>query len=443
MATTRIEFILTRFFRKLWVRAASFAVLGVAIVPLARLIGPLIPPDLVALTGAGAVQGILNILASSMLAVTTFSLSIMVSAYSSAAAAVTPRVVTLLMQDRTSQTVLSTFIGAFLFGLVGIIGIEAQAFSQSGLLVLFLTTIVVIALVVVALIRWISHLTSFGRLADSSRRIEEATVHALSTRARFPALGGVPAPAGHDGGAPAGHRALCAPATGYLQHIDMPQLDACAKALVPGQGQKGEFDGAGPVLHVACLPGSFVHPAKPLVWVPASLPEADEAAILQAFSVGDERSFDQDPRFGLCVLCEIAERALSPAVNDPGTAIDILGRSVRILAHWLERKPVAVEYPRVSVPALRIDDLFDDIFPAIARDGAGVFSVQLRLQKSLLALARLSPADFGPGALHQSERALHAAGQASLPPEETAQLEAVANDIRSLAHDTGRGPRVL
>jgi uncharacterized membrane protein len=443
MATTRIEFILTRFFRKLWVRAASFAVLGVAIVPLARLIGPLIPSDLVALTGAGSVQGILNILASSMLAVTTFSLSTMVSAYSSAAAAVTPRAVTLLMQDRTSQTVLSTFIGAFLFGLVGIIGIEAQAFSQSGLLVLFLTTIVVIALVVVALIRWISHLTSFGRLADSSRRVEEATAHALRTRARFPALGGVPAPAGHDGRAPAGHRALYAPATGYLQHIDMPRLDGCAKALVPGQAGKGEFDGAGPVLHVACLPGSFVHPAEPLVWVPASLPEADEAAILQAFSVGDERSFDQDPRFGLCVLCEIAERALSPAVNDPGTAIDILGRSVRILAHWLDRKPVAVEYPRVSVPALRIDDLFDDIFPAIARDGAGVLSVQLRLQKTLLALARLSPADFGPVALHQSERALRVAGPAHLPPEETARLEAVAKEIRSLAQDSGRGPRVL
>lgn len=435
MSRTRIEFILRRYFRKLWVRAASFAVLGVAIVPLARLTGPLIPPDLVALTGAGSVRSILNILASSMLAVTTFSLSIMVSAYSSAAAAVTPRAVTLLMQDRTSQTVLSTFIGAFLFGLVGIIGIEAQAFTQSGLLVLFLTTIVVIALVVVALIRWISHLTSFGRLADSTRRVEEATTHALRTRARFPALGGVPATA--DGPPPAGHRGLCGPDTGYLQLIDMPHLDACAKAIVPGGG------GAGPVLHVVLLPGSFVHPATPLIWVPADLPEDQEASLLRAFMVGEERSFDQDPRFGLCVLCEIAERALSPAVNDPGTAIDILGRSVRILAHWLDRKPVAVEYPAVSVPSLRIEDLFDDIFPAIAHDGAGMLSVQLRLQKTLLALARLSPADFAATARHHSERALAGAGAALDHADDGARLQEVADAIRSLAQGADRGARLL
>lgn len=438
MSRTRIEFILRRFFRKLWVRAASFAVLGVAIVPLARVTGPLIPGDLVALTGAGSVRSILNILASSMLAVTTFSLSIMVSAYSSAAAAVTPRAVTLLMQDRTSQTVLSTFIGAFLFGLVGIIGIEAQAFTQSGLLVLFLTTIVVIALVVVALIRWISHLTSFGRLADSTRRVEEATADALRTRARSPALGGVPAPP--DRGPPAGCRALCGPGTGYLQHIDMPRLEAYAKAIAPGEGNAGK---PGPLLHLAALPGSFVHPAAPLIWVPADLPEDREASLIQAFLVGEERSFDQDPRFGLCVLCEIAERALSPAVNDPGTAIDILGRSVRILAHWLDRTPVAVEYPGVSVPSLRIEDLFDDFFPAIARDGAGVLSVQLRLQKTLLALARLSPADFGATALHQSERALAGARAALNHAEDGVRLEEVADAIRSLAQGADRGARLL
>ena len=34
------------------------------------------------------------------------------------------------------------------------------------------------------------------------------------------------------------------------------------------------------------------------------------------------------------VLAEIASRALSPAVNDPGTAIDVLGRLVRVLSRW-------------------------------------------------------------------------------------------------------------
>ena len=54
-------------------------------------------------------------------------------------------------------------------------------------------------------------------------------------------------------------------------------------------------------------------------------------AVAEAFTIGAERTFDQDPRFGLCVLAEIASRALSPAVNDPGTAIDVIGRAVRLL----------------------------------------------------------------------------------------------------------------
>ena len=46
------------------------------------------------------------------------------------------------------------------------------------------------------------------------------------------------------------------------------------------------------------------------------------------------READLRPRpvFGLCVLAENASRALSPAVNDPGTAIDVIGRGVRLLA---------------------------------------------------------------------------------------------------------------
>ena len=107
----------------------------------------------------------------------------------------------------------------------------------------------------------------------------------------------------------------------------------------------------------------------------------------------DTRSYDQDPRFGASVLTEIASRALSPAVNDPGTAIDVINRALRVLAVWDE--PVeeddddgAVLYPNVHVPPIRLEDLFDDLFTPIARDGAGIVEVGLRLQKALAILAR-------------------------------------------------------
>ncbi|MFM0339824.1 DUF2254 family protein [Paraburkholderia fungorum] len=69
--------------------------------------------------------------------------------------------------------------------------------------------------------------------------------------------------------------------------------------------------------------------------------------VRSAFSVDVRRSFEQDPRFGISVLTEIASRALSPAVNDPGTAIDVIGRGIRILSLW--------EQPHDQKPDSKID----------------------------------------------------------------------------------------
>ena len=74
------------------------------------------------------------------------------------------------------------------------------------------------------------------------------------------------------------------------------------------------------------------------------------------------------------VLSEIASRALSSAVNDPGTAIHVIGVGLRVLMLWPERsleedseKPM---FPAVHVRALAVADMFEDFFMPIARDGA-------------------------------------------------------------------------
>jgi hypothetical protein len=65
---------------------------------------PYIPARLPTRIGADAVDNILGIIASRMLAVTTFSLDIMVSAYSAATSSVTPRATKLVMEDSTTRT---------------------------------------------------------------------------------------------------------------------------------------------------------------------------------------------------------------------------------------------------------------------------------------------------------------------------------------------------
>lgn len=432
MALTRAGFVLRQFSRKLWVRAAGFGLLGVVAAVGGRFVGPYLPSDILELSGAGSVRGLLNILASSMLAVTTFSLSIMVQAYGAAAAAVTPRAVDLLLEDRTSQTVLSTFLGAFLFALVGLIALEAGVYGDSGRVVLFLATIGVTVAVVIAILRWISHLTRFGRVGDTTARVERAAHGALKARLARPCLGGV----GAADGPPDAHVPLMASKIGYLRHIDMPHLQEVAQDLLDGS------EVSGPLVHLACLPGSFLHRASPILWVPPGIDlEACGDRLREAFTLGDARSFDQDPRFGLCVLAEIAARALSPAVNDPGTAIDVLGRAVRVLAEWPEQDVSVPDYPLVAVPPLRIADLFEDVFPTLARDGAGDFAVQMRLQKALLALAEMAPASFAAVAADQSQRAL--TGLRLTHDDEVARLQSVSDAIGALNAGTDRRRRVV
>src|SRR5690606_26120894 len=129
--------------------------------------------------------------------------------------------------------------------------------------------------------------------------------------------------------------------------------------------------------------------------------------IANAFSIDAERSFDQDPRFGLIVLAEIAQRALSPAVNDPGTAIDVIGRVVRVLSIWAEPSEAEdVLFPNIHVSPIAVEELFDDFFLPVARDGAGMVEVQVRLQKALAALSRLDAPRYREAAAKHSALAL-------------------------------------
>lgn len=438
--------------RRLWVRAGFFALLGVATALLAIVAERFIPWELPGKIGADAVDSILNILASSMLAVTTFSLTVMVAAYSAATSNVTPRATKLVMQDTTTQNVLATFLGTFLFSLVGIIALSTGIYGDRGRVVLFVVVLAVIVVIVVALLRWIDHLSRLGRVGETTDRVEKATAAALAGRIETPCLGGRPW-LGDPRAPPARARAVEAQAVGYVQHVDIGALSALAE----------EHDLA---LYLAAPPGAFVHDGRPLAWlvVPArgrdgrtgaeaSAEDAEKvaavvaAAVRDAFVVDAERSFEQDPRFGLAVLAEIASRALSPAVNDPGTAIDVVGRAVRLLQPWAkrgERQPAEttgwdgngnlgeragpdedIACPRIHVPPLAAADLLDDVFAPIARDGAGLIEVQMRLQKALMALAEIGDDVMAAAALEQSRRALARAEAAMTLPEDVARLRAL------------------
>ncbi|HET6564570.1 MAG TPA: DUF2254 family protein [Xanthomonadales bacterium] len=208
-----------------------------------------------------------------------------------------------------------------------------------------------------------------------------------------------------------------------MQRINVDKLQAIAK----------DWDAE---VCVAALPGTFMFPQRPLAWI-SKVPEDQAEPALEdvacAFLVGNDRLFDEDPRFGLVVRAEIASRALSPAVNDPGTGIDIIGRFVRLLADWAE--PLAedeepeVEFDRVYVPALKADDLFDDSFGPIARDGAGTLEIACRLQKALASLSRTAPDQLGAPARAHSLRAFALAEKSLVLEQDIKAVRALAKGL--------------
>ncbi|MEN5027859.1 DUF2254 domain-containing protein [Pseudomonas sp. Ps21-P2] len=311
----RWRWMLTQLTKKLWLKATLFSLLGVATALISILVKDSIPFSLSARVGADAVDKILSIIASSMLAVTTFSLSTMVTAYGAASSGVTPRATTLVMEDTTTQNALATFIGSFLFSLVGIIALSTGAYGAQGRVLLFAVTIVVVILIVYTLLRWIDHLSKLGRVGETIDRVEKATIDAINHRAQWPYLGGRAFPQGWV--VPPGAQTVASVSTGYVQHIDVQALGEMAR--------QGEFN-----VYLEILPGTFVHEGMPLAILvrldgdASAAPLAVAGKIRGALTIDVRRTFEHDPRLGLSVLSEIASRALSPAVNDPGTAIDVI-----------------------------------------------------------------------------------------------------------------------
>ena len=400
--------LLSRIKRQLWWQAVLFCILGIATALVATVSDRFLPWSLPIEVSREAVDSLLNIIASSMLAVTTFSLGAVTSAFGAATSNVTPRATKLLMEDKVTHNVLSTFIGAFIFSIVGIIVLRTGSYGDEGRAVLFVITIGVIVLIVVQLLRWINHLLSLGRVGTTIDRVEAATREAITLRLSVPYLGANP---WRDATPPEGAHPIVSDEIGYLQFADIYALSNLCETL--------DLTGYLPI-----NAGHFCYEGTVLMYVVGPIDDEVRARLKDQFVIGATRTFDQDPRFGLAVMAEVASRALSPATNDPGTALDVIGRQTRLLSQWGKgRDDVPVDYPRLHVSPIADADLFEDAFMLPARDGAHLIEIQLRLQKSLAALQQSGSPAFRAAARQQAEMAYERAKIALTTPCDIERLD--------------------
>jgi uncharacterized membrane protein len=410
---------------RLWVRSALYGVVALALALAAPPLTNYLPGSLTAWVKPDSLKSLLEIVASSMLLVTTFSLGTMVTAYTAAANLATPRASKVLIDDPISQRVLSTFIGAFVFSIVALMALALGYYDEQGQTLLLFATIVVIGAVVVTLFGWVEYLSNLVRLGSVLNKVETAVERAVSERREAPFMGARPPDAAPDhapGDTPLGWHDVRVEETGYIAEIDLATLERIADE------RRGE-------IRIAALPGKLVGPSVAVAQA-SFAPGRDEAReMTEAFSVARERSIDQDPRYGLIVLAEIASRALSPGMNDHGTAIGVVSRIERLLVGWakpLDGRP-EVEFPHVVVPPITAEDLCQDAFGPLARDGAPVFEVGVRLQKSLAVLAGTGRADLADAAVRQSERALNTAQAELTLDSDRENLAELAARVRDAA----------
>ena len=389
---TKTEYLLRELRSRLWVKPSIMGLAAVAWVTAAYVFAWLLPDDIKVKVEREILINLLGIMASTMLTVATFSVAAMVSAFSAVSTTATPRATRIVMQDKSSQNSLTAFLAAFIYAIIALVAISIVDYGAGGRILLFSGYSIMVVWVLFSFVRWVDRVSKLGRMGDTLESVEEACREAFCSPEAMGTLGAKEA----EGNSFSGAR-VKSDIIGYVQNIDVEALNEIAEKLET-------------TIRVLERPGAFVDPNDSLAIVADrnELDEEDAERIKKAFQLGDARRVGSDPRFGMILLSEIADRALSPAVNDPGTAIAVLGIQVRLLETWNGHgnKTREVKFPHVEVSPLDPEDLMDDAFTAISRDGAAMFEVGSRVQKSLAVLTRLGNEGLTVAARRHSALAL-------------------------------------
>jgi uncharacterized membrane protein len=314
---------------------------------------------------AGDARNVLIVVSTTMITVTGLVFALTIVALQIASGQYSPRLLRNFMRDRGTQVVLSVFVGAFAYSTAGLytVGVQRageQAFvprlAVSGSLGLALVSVGV-------LIYFIHHLARSIQIDSIMSRIQRETHEVIDDVYRHPS-GGLEAEE-RCPDPPA--RAVVVPAasSGYIQAIQpAPLIETATRHDL--------------VVRLARRVGDHVVAGTPIAWAwhrvpdqPPPTPALLAEAVADAVQVGFERTMVQDVLFGLRRLVDIANRALSPAVNDPYTAIQAV-HHLSVLLCLLVRRRLGDWLCRDREGALRVAVPLPDFAEYLRRSTAQI-----------------------------------------------------------------------
>ncbi|MFF3244907.1 DUF2254 domain-containing protein [Streptomyces sp. NPDC002870] len=309
-----------------------------------------------------------------------FSISLV--AVQMAAGNFSPRIVRIFIRSRISKLTFSVFLATFLLSLLVLTAYDSETNPRQVASVPIVQSAMTLLLVGLSLLLFIGYVTQTLQLMKVGPVAERLTKESFHVLAKMPVLGADDRPLPAEV-ARVSHRGR----SGTLRDVHAARLVRVARRK-------------GVVLRLIPRIGDFVVPGMPTLAVhgePDRVPS--RWALRSAVSVGVERTFHQDLGFGLRQLSDIALRALSPAVNDPTTAVQCLDRIVQFLAA-LAVRPLGAVHHRDGKGDVRLiqdvpewGDLVDLGFAEIRGFAPGNPQVSRRLLAGIDDLLGLVPPD--------------------------------------------------
>src|SRR3954471_6098285 len=262
---------------------------------------------------------VLTAIVGAMVALTGFVVTLGVLIVQMATGMLSPRFMRLWYRDPLQKGVLGVFLGTLTFAFTLLGAVEDDAVPDLGVAVAGALVSASLVLFLLYLDRFIHRL----RPVEIAALVGRAGARAFSATVSPSATGVSP---GSAAGAPS--TVACSNAAGAIQAVDEHGLLASATRHRC-------------VLVLRHPVGDFVTHATPLVEVRGALPDPDRLRGMVA--LGRERTLQQDPAFALRIMVDIALIALSPAVNAPTTAVQVLNHIEDLLQTIGEREFDAIK----------------------------------------------------------------------------------------------------
>jgi len=333
----------------------------------------------------GGARSFLSSIVTAMISFTGLVFSITIVVLQLTSGQFSPRVLRMFLRDRTIQVTLGVFVATFVYALVvqrAVLGTSGQ-----GGFVPRIAVTVAFAFVLASVglfIRYIDHVANIIRAATIVTYIGTQSRRVLEQRYPSDLVAGVVR-------TPVSTAVLTVPAPhpGVVVSVNervLVELAAGAGAVLVLIPRLGDFVPAG-------APLLTIHPEPDRPDMDAGELETLGKRVIGAVALDTERTMEQDLAFGFRQLVDIAERALSPGINDPTTAVqalDVLHDLLRRLAtrHLPDGRSVGADGRlRLVVPQYGFGDFLDVAVGEIWRYGSDAAQVPGRIHVLLADLA--------------------------------------------------------